>query len=83
MNIQQRTEKCNDLRLEVSSHPMCYNFIEDGLYIVVEFPSEVRGLGGIRITKENGIQEALEVILGKLEKFWRLDNPVLYPKETI
>ena len=80
-NVQENTAKCVDAKEKVKTHPMCLDFEESKHYFVVLFPSCVAGLNGIRIAHGKNKTTALNTLYEKLEKAWKLDNPVLYPEE--
>lgn len=80
--LAQKIEALKTVEQEVKNHPLCLRFIDEPHYYRVLFPHNVKGIDGIRVAKNNQKAVSLERLLEKLEKFWRLDNPFLYPDEN-
>lgn len=83
MKIQENISEYSRLYQKLKNHPMAQHLLEDETHITMIFPTAIRGLNGVRVSKENGKIKAMIVLLQRAEKFWKLDNPVLYPKETL
>jgi hypothetical protein len=72
--VQERTEKVNDLKEQVTNHCMCLEFEEDSYYYIVFFP-EGYFPNGVRCSKEIGKAIALQKILDNMEKVWKESFP--------
>ena len=68
--IRDNIEKCNNLRLAIKDHCMCYNFKEEKNRCIIIFPRGFQ-LDGIVHNYEKGKIIAFQNCLNRMEEEWK------------
>ena len=74
MSIIDNINKINNLKKELSNHPMCLKIEESGTHFVVIYPEGMYP-NGVRVSLGMGKIRALERLLQVVERHWN-DNCV-------
>ena len=83
LTLAEKIERYRNAENKVKEHALCLKLVIEPHYLVVYLPHTIRGIEIMRIKKAGQKALALERLYLKLEKYWRLDNEVLYPNEKV
>jgi hypothetical protein len=71
MSVQENIEVCEKLKTELEKHPMCFELSGNKHHLIMEFPYDVRGINGVRVSLSNGKASAYKVLLERAEQAWK------------
>ena len=69
-DIQNRIFQAEQSRENLKNHPLAFTVEECKRSIIVTLPYNIRGIDGVRASKEIGVTKAITQIIGKLEELW-------------